>query len=324
MTAMPTISLDKSAIDLLLRVMEARGPQIAGATLSEYFPRAAETLLASGLLVPHGHVPVVAAMDAYEDEPMSAMWSQEQRAFGYYNSIGRWVGIDERAIAAYRVDHTRLFAAMFMLFERQGPAKPAPLIADYLWDIGAVRISGARAPVPVWFGRRLADPQIRTQLTSLVERKPAAEMRVVLTSTRGDRVPTAPDRRHAMISVADILEAPDRLAISPQMLTARVFPHQVQRRYPIDHSTDYGIVWLGNETFEFRGDKHRCLLELLFNAYWAGTPVLRIIPALAEAGFSDRTNSLSKAFSGRDDWQKFIRQSEGNCWIEPQDAVAAE
>jgi hypothetical protein len=38
---------------------------------------------------------------------------------------------------------------------------------------------------------------------------------------------------------------------------------------------------------------------------------------LEDAGFKGGTNSVSKAFSGRSDYKKFIRQSEGNIWIEP-------
>jgi len=60
MTLVPRTLLSKPAVDLLFRVMEAGGKQIGGATLTNYFPRAAKTLLASGLLVPRDHVPVVA------------------------------------------------------------------------------------------------------------------------------------------------------------------------------------------------------------------------------------------------------------------------
>ena len=314
---MSTTSSSERAIDLLFRVMEARGTQIAGATLTEYFLRAAETLLASGLLVTHGHVPVVAAMDDYEDEPMPAVWSPEHRAFGYHNSVGRWISIDESEIAAYRVDYARVLAAMLMPFERQGPAKPTALVADHLWDVGAISVPGGKAAVPVWFGRRLGDPQVWAQVVSLAERRPATGMRVILTSTRGDRLPVGPDRRHVLVSVADVLEAADRLAISPQMLAARMFPDQVRRRHPIDHSDDCGIVWLRDETFMFRGDKQRRMLEQLFGAYWSGSRVCRTSAVLFEAGYEDKTNSLAKAFGKREDWRRFIKYDDGNCWIEP-------
>ena len=117
--------------------------------------------------------------------------------------------------------------------------------------------------------------------------------------------------------VSDVWPAPGSLAISPQALGARVFPGQTQRRYPIDHSDDCGVVWLRDETMEFGGDKQRAFLSILFDAYWAGKPVLRSVDVLEDAGFKGGTNSVSKAFSGRTDYKKFIRQSEGNIWIEP-------
>ena len=315
---MPRTLSSKPAIDLLFRMMEARGTQIGGATLTNYFPRAAETLLASGLLVPRDHVPVVAAMDDYEDEPMPAVWSPEQQTFGYRNSVGRWVRIDKPEVAAYRVDYGRAIAAMLVPFERKGPAKPTALLADHLWDIGTLRIPGGKTPVSAWFGRRLGDPQVWARVADLIERRPASETRVMLASTRGDRLPQTPNRRCVLVSVADVLEAPDRLAISPRVLAARVFPGQVQRRHPIDHSDDFGIVWLQDETFMFRGDKQRRLLEQLFGAYWSGgTPECRTSVVLFEAGYKDKTNSLGKAFGKRNDWRRFIKYDDGNCWIAP-------
>jgi hypothetical protein len=41
------------------------------------------------------------------------------------------------------------------------------------------------------------------------------------------------------------------------------------------------------------------------------------LDVLTEAGFKEDTNSVAKAFSGKPGYRKFIRQSEGNIWIEP-------
>jgi hypothetical protein len=46
------------------------------------------------------------------------------------------------------------------------------------------------------------------------------------------------------------------------------------------------------------------------------TPV-STLDVLTEAGFKEDTNSVAKAFSGKPGYRKFIRQSEGNIWIEP-------
>ncbi|WP_288949841.1 hypothetical protein [uncultured Paracoccus sp.] len=206
---------------------------------------------------------------------------------------------------------------MLVAFGRAGPPRPAPLIADLVWDVGTITLSGAKGPVPVWFARRLGDPAVWAQLEALVGRRPPQEIRIILTSTPGERIPEITQKRNHIINVADVAGDAAKLAISPQVLGARVFPGQAQRRFPIDHSDDYGIVWLRGETLTFRSDKQRQLLGLLFDAYWSGSPECRTAAVLFEAGYKDGTNAFSKVFNGRDDWRSFIKYADGNCWIEP-------
>jgi hypothetical protein len=313
------ISLSKRAIDMLLLVMETRAAKVQASTLRQVSPRATDQLLKAELLVASGYIPVVTAMDNYEDEPIPAEWCDERRQYGYTNSVGRWVAVDAAEIAALTVDYQRVFAKMLVGFERAAPARPVSLIDGVAWDIGTIRLRGAKSPVPVWFARRLSDPAVWERVAGLLERRPPEEARVVLTSTRGDRIPSAVPKPNVIVSMDDVASAPGKLALSPHGVGKRVFPGQAQRRFPIDHSEDYGVVYVDDEEFKFRGLLHRELLAILFDAYWSGRPVCRTIPTLIEAGFSEKTNSLSKAFSGRTDWQTFIKYDEGNCWIGPPD-----
>ncbi|MEC7291805.1 MAG: hypothetical protein VXW22_17140, partial [Pseudomonadota bacterium] len=264
-----------------------------------------------------GHIPVVAGMDDYEDEPFEATWSAELKSFGYHDSTGRWITVTDQDISACKVDYGLALAKMLVAFERAGPSRPLTLNADLIWDVGTIKLAGAKAQVPVWFARRLSDPRVWAQLEALIARKPPHETRIILTSTAGGRIPETSQKRNHIISVADVAGDPAKLAISPQILGARVFPGQAQRRFPIDHSDDYGIVWLRGETLTFGSDKQRQLLGLLFEAYWSGSPVCRTAVVLFEAGYGDSTNAFSKVFSGRDDWRSFIKYADGNCWIEP-------
>jgi hypothetical protein len=206
---------------------------------------------------------------------------------------------------------------MLVAFERAGPSRPSPLIDGFVWDVGTIRLTGTKSPVPVWFARRLSDPAVWTRLDALLERRPPEEVRVILTSTPGDRIPMTPNKRNVIVGVADVLGTPGKLAISPQSLGARVFPGQVQRRFPIDHSEECGLVWHRGETLTFSGDKQRRLLQILFAAYWSKSAVLRIAAVLEEAGYGGQVNTLKKAFGRRNDWQRFIRFDDGNCWIDP-------
>lgn len=309
--------MSKRATGLLLRAMEARSMSLQTSALHQVSHVATDALIAAKLLVPSGHVPVVAGMDDYEDEPVEATWSAELKSYGYHDSTGRWITAANQDIAACRVDYGLAIAKMLVAFERAGPPRPTSLIADLVWDVGTIKLTGAKAPVPVWFARRLGDPTAWAQLEALIVRKPPQEIRIILTSTPGERIQVTAQKRNHIISVADVAGDPTKLAISPQVLGARVFPGQVQRRFPIDHSEDYGIVWLRSETLTFRSDKQRQLLGLLFDAYWSGSPECRTAAVLFEAGYGDSTSAFSKVFKGREDWRTFIKYADGNCWIEP-------
>lgn len=310
-------SLTKTAVDRLLQVMETRAGKVQVATLRQVAPRAADRLLDARLLVATGRIPVVAAMDGYEDEPIPAEWCPERGQYGYRNSVGRWITVEAGEIAACVVDFPLAFARMLVAFERAGPSRPSPLIDGFVWDVGTIRLAGAKSPVPVWFARRLSDPAVWTRLDALLERRPPEEVRVILTSTPGDRIPITPNKRNVIVGVADVLGTPGKLAISPRALGARVFPGQVQRRFPIDHSEECGLVWHRGETLTFGGDKQRKLLQLLFAAYWSKSPDVRIAAVLEEAGYGGQVNTLKKAFGRRNDWQRFIKFDDGNCWIDP-------
>ena len=310
-------SLSKRAIDLLLRAREARSTFLQASALHQVSRGATDALLAAKLLVPSGHVPVVAGMDDYEDEPVEATWSAELKSYGYHDSTGRWISVENRDIAACMVDYGLALAKMLVAFDRAGPSRPTPLISDLVWDVGTIKFAGAKAPVPVWFARRRGDPGGWAQFEALIGRKPPQEIRIILTSTPGERIPETTQKRNHIINVADVAGDPAKLAISPQVLGARVFPGQVQHRFPIDHSEDCGLVWHGDQTLIFGGDKQRLLLQLLFAAYWSGSPVLRVAAVLEEAGYGGQVNSLKKAFGRREDWQTFIKFDDGNCWIEP-------
>lgn len=309
--------MSKRAIDLLLQVMETRAAKVQGATLRQIAPRATDQLLAAKLLVASGIIPVVTAMDNFEDEPIPAEWCPERRQYGYLNSVGRWISVDADEIAALAIDYQLLFAKMLVGFERAGPSRPTPLIDGVAWDIGTIRLKGAKSPVPVWFTRRLSDPAVLEKVGALFERRPPEEVRVILTSTPGDRILMTANKRNIVISIADVASAPGKLAISPQTLGARVFPGQVQRKFPIDHSDDCGIVWHRGETLTFGGDKQRLLLQSLFAACEVKSPVRRIAHVLEVACYGSQVNTLKKAFGRRTDWQRFIKFEDGNCWIEP-------
>lgn len=310
-------ALNDKSIGVLLRVMDMHAAKAQGAVLRLMGQRAADRLIDSRLLIEDGVIPTVVMMDDYEDEPVAAEWSPDNRAYGYRDNTGRWVEADPRDISAYKVDFERAIAGMLVQFDRAGSPSPKTLIEGILLDLGAIRLAGAEKPVPVWFARCLGTSEVWQKISGIMERRPAVGPRVILTSTRGERIPPSPNRRDVIVAVSDVFAGPGSLAISPQMLKARVFPSQMQRREPIDHSDDYGVVWLRGKQITFRGDKQREALRQLFTAYWNGTTRLRTAAVLEEAGYGGKVNSFSKAFGDSGEWRLFIKYADGDCWIDP-------
>lgn len=310
-------TLDNRSIGVLLRVMDMQEARAQGAVLRLMGQRAADSLIDSGLLAEDGIIPIVVMMDDYEDEPVAAEWSPEHKAYGYREKSGRWVEADHRDIAAYKVDFARAVAGMLVQFDRAGSPPPRTLVEGCLLDLGVIRLAGTENPLQVWFARCLGNPGVWQKVAGFIERRPPVGPRIILTSTRGERIPPSPNRRDVIVAVSDVLAGHGSLAISPEILSARVFPGQVQRREPIDHSEDFGTVWLRGKSISFGGDKQREALRQLFTAYWKGSPRLRTAVVLEEAGYKGKVNSFPKAFGESGDWRLFIKYAAGECWIEP-------
>jgi hypothetical protein len=310
-------TLSDKSVGVLLRVMDMHTARAQGAVLRLMGQRAADSLIDAGLLSEDGVIPMIVMMDDYEDDPVAAEWSPEHRAYGYRDNTGRWIEADVRDIAAYQVEFPRVIAGMLVQFDRAGSPPPKTLVEGHLLDLGVIRLAGSEKPVPVWFARCLGNPDVWQKVSGFMERRPPVGMRVILTSTRGQRIPASLNRRDAIVAVSDVFAGPGSLAISPEMLNARVFPGQVQHREPIDHSENYGVVWLRGKPISFGGDRQREALRQLFTAFWNGTPRLRTAVVLEEAGYGAKVNSFPKAFGARGDWRLFIKYAEGDCWIEP-------
>ncbi len=170
------------------------------ATLQQVCASGTDKLLEAKLLVATGHVPVVAAMDDYEDEPIPA--DLVARAAGS-TAITTATAAGSKSKSGDRGRAGRLSAGI-----RQ--------------DAGGVR--ARRAIAPGAFDRRsrlgrrnhqadgrevagaglvcaaaCATPAVWAQLEALLVRRPPEEVRVILTSTPGDRIPITTHKRNIII-----------------------------------------------------------------------------------------------------------------------------
>jgi hypothetical protein len=271
-------------------------------------------LMGSGILLNVGRAETVASMDDFEDEPTRVDWSAEQGSFGYHASDGRWVAVPAEELAIYGVAMTKFLNQLLVSCEHLSEGGKDPLVPNVVWDLGTVRLHGRGKPVSVWFARKLSDARHRSALEAMVARRPPADLRIVITSTADcldlDAV------SHVLVSMRDVLEAPDGIVVDPAILAQRLMLVPSSLLKPVKHSPDYGTIYIGDAKFEFTGLQHRAILKILVDAYNSGDPVWLTADVLVEVKAGDKVTNLGRAFSGNKHWRKFIKEKAGQCWIE--------
>jgi hypothetical protein len=304
----------KGAVDLLLKILETRSARMAGSIMTGSYGEATHMLMGSGILLNVGRAETVASMDDFEDEPTRVDWSAEQGSFGYHASDGRWVAVPAEELAIYGVAMTKFLNQLLVSCEHLSEGGKDPLVPNVVWDLGTVRLHGRGKPVSVWFARKLSDARHRSALEAMVARRPPADLRIVITSTADcldlDAV------SHVLVSMRDVLEAPDGIVVDPAILAKRLMLVPSSLLKPVKHSPDYGTIYIGDAKFEFTGLQHRAILKILVDAYNSGDPVWLTADVLVEVKAGDKVTNLGRAFSGNKHWRKFIKEKAGQCWIE--------
>lgn len=303
------------AVDLLLRILETKAGKISGAMIRANFAEAGDALLKTSLLVKVGQTDVVPSMDEYEDEPTQVAWSPEHESYGHLGSNGQWVSVALEETFLYGVKMETFFANALVNFERVSPQISAPLVRDRLWDLGAVKMEGRRKPVSVWFCRRLFDLGYRAAIEEMMNKRPPADVRVILTSTAAGLDVQAAGQ--VVVGLKDVFATADDIAINPAIVSKRLLVLPASAHKPIRHSVDYGKIYIGEEAYSFPGVQHRAILKILVDAYNRNDPVCLTAKVLEEVGAGPKTTNLARAFSKNKHWKKFIKEEGGQCWIEP-------
>ena len=101
-------------------------------------------------------------------------------------------------------------------------AVPVELVNGVLWELGDARLSRLAARVPAWFARRLWERAAQAEVLEFARRRPHLRQRVVLTSTRFARVRDFVLPGAAVVFIHDVLERPESLVISAEILSARL------------------------------------------------------------------------------------------------------
>lgn len=263
--------LDAEAVDLLLQVLELREPILSGAA-AELSPRSAAVLAAAGLLVPHGHEDVSASQADHEDTPVSLIWSEGHGGFTYFSPAVGLAPVPQERLVRYRVDAAVMLDAMAEGLDRPSNRVAFPLVNGVLWEIGEVRLGRRPVRVPLWFARRLTDPVVLRQVTDAARARPHNRLRVILTSARPSRAAEVEIRGATVVALRDVLATPDTLAVSPDILDARLAGVPVRSDAgPIALSPDHRQLRInGGPPISFKSDAQMAAIRKLVDAHRQG------------------------------------------------------
>ncbi|NQW08968.1 MAG: hypothetical protein HQ481_03670 [Alphaproteobacteria bacterium] len=306
--------IDRKAADLLLSVIETPDAVISGSVLDSYYGRVAPALNAAGILQPKNHLRAAVSLADHEDEPVNLTWSPEHRAYGYFSPSAGWVNIPGDQLATFRVNFSKLLDQLVERLDLSPRSGPVELVPDLLWEMGDARLPGRSKRTPVWIGRRLGDPAIWKSFIDTARKRPAPGLRIVLSFTPRNRLPTDVHLGHTLIAVRDVADH-NGLAVVPDLLAARVAAGSQLHDDLITMAADGASLTVRGTRHAFSGSKQRAIIRQLYDAWKSGNPELLTAEVMESAGYSTSVNTLAKAFSGRPEWREFIREEHGRCWM---------
>lgn len=260
--------LDRAAIALLLRILEAPRAVLSPMAFNDFHGPAGQKLMDWGLLRAEGHQTAVASRND-PDLLIPLTWSPNDRAFGYFDPVDGWVLADSGALLEYAVSIPAVVKRLLFGIDMR-PAEPNPVLDDLLWDAGDVRLPGVKKRVPVWFARRVGPKDVWDRVRQEVVARPAATTRIVLTSTSRSRLPDGVPTGTVLISLPDLVRS--SLSLNGASLKSGMFQPPVSRgrQEPLVVSGAGAMVRLYGDEFRIGGTKQRAIIEYLYRRYLAG------------------------------------------------------
>ncbi|GGG46423.1 hypothetical protein GCM10010964_37260 [Caldovatus sediminis] len=300
-------SLDAEAVEFLLEILELRETRLSGAA-AELRPGPTALLAAAGLLVPHDHEAVTASLADHDDVPVSLAWSERAGGLAYFSPAVGPVAVPGERLVRRRVDMAAVLAAVASGLGLPRGRPSSVLVDGLLWEIGEARVGRRPARVPLWFARRLSDPAVQRQVADAARARPHTRPRVVLTSARPARVRDIAVPGAVVVALRDVLAAPDGLAVSPDILDARLSGVPPVAAGPLVLSPDGTRLSInGGDPILFRSEAQKEAIGKLVDAFYAGTRLRA----------RDLTHHHSlQTFFGKAKWTRLapFLKSKGGLW----------
>lgn len=313
--------IDERAVALCRDVVEASGCRISSAVLFDYHREAGQSLIEAGVLKADAHDPVAVSAVDHDDEAVSLTWSPEHGGYGYFSPAAGWVAVPAERLQKFHVDMEALIGRLVDRLDLPGTARPTERISGVLWEIGDARLPGRNGRVPIWFARRLGDAEVWRQVVAYLAGRPPSDFRVVITTSAAARLRREELSRHDIIEIRDVDDHGLGLVVEPSYLAAQLTAGAASSgENPVRHASGFRHVWVGDREFRFNGDKHRQIVEYLFNAWTRGEPSVSLAAMFADLEF-ETTSRLRDIFKGHKDWKALIEAKGGACRLRVEELL---
>ena len=269
-----SLSLQAAAVRLLLEVLELPEPVLAAAAI-QHEPELADELTTHTLLVHHDFEEVTASTADDSDVPVALNWSERSGTLSYFSGSAGHTLVEKESIRRWRVDFDAVLAAATAALDLQKADRPFELVESLLWEVGAVKLDRRRPRTPIWFARRLWDVSVRQDVQEAARRRPHLQQRLLLTSSRSERIGTVHIPGFVTVALEDVIARPTSLAVDADILAARLTQApSTGVSGPIALSPDGRQLRInGGAPLAFRSAAHIAAIERLVKAYQTGQRV---------------------------------------------------
>jgi hypothetical protein len=195
---------------------------------------------------------------------------------------------------------------------RQHSVGPMQLdTAGWVWDLGSVRLGSTVSSV--WFARRLNDREALTALKQELRARPAANLRLLLTTTSRALLPGIAEPNTLLASMDDFLSGLELGRIDWESLRALARGQPPQGEVtPVYLSPDNHALFIrGMTVVTFKGPKQKRLARLIVDAWNSATPI-RAAEMLDKAHSS--ANSFDQVFGKQWSALRRVLKSDSGVW----------
>jgi hypothetical protein len=306
--------IDAAARRLLCAVAATPEARVSAVALA-HKPESGKQLLDAGLIVRRGSTQAAVAEDDLDDAPVRLTNHPTTTRLGHLGAV-TWQDEDHaESRRIYVLDLAAVASRVASAIDCSLAKDPVAHLDGEVLDFGSARLPRRNARVGMWVARSLASPRSFARFRDLVARRPSEGLRIVFTLDPSERFRPPYLRGHEFVALADAVDNEDGIAVSPDILAARLMMGPSQKG-PVWVAGDGGVLIIHGKQHDFTGGKQKVAVGLLAQAWLDGERVQPVEKILAEAECGPSMKRLKDLFRGHRTWQEVIRESGSNCWLE--------